>query len=922
MAEGGRGQNVFGRMAGKVDSFFQDRYYRIGLFVGTRPCVSIGATLLFCLLCAGGFSQAKSESRGDKLWIPQGTRAQDDEAAYTRHFPPAVRIESLLLEAKSGSALDRSFLAAAIRLHGELEAVTFEGENLTTLCVRQDSNGHPCSISSILGDWRYDAQVLSADSDPLGTLNSQGRSAEDLQRMLGRAQFGAGGQLVSAQALLITYFVRSNRVIDGGGYSDPKGEGWEEKVLELLKCGATEVTCDGSKCKCAYASAAFDVYPQMQRSFGDAFSEVIRGDVLLINGAFLIMALYLVLNLGGLCHKINSRVLLAFASLLSVVLGGVAGYGLSMWFQFDYTPVHSVLPFVVLGIGVDDSFVIVNALDRTDRALPPAERVARALSHAGVSIMVTSLTDFVAFAISVSSALPALSAFCMYAALSVLMLFVLQVTFFTPLVALDARRAAAGRIDCCPCLGGGCPCCPAVPPEEAEAAVERGERDPNQLLCRRTSGHPGGLVGAFLERVLAPVLVRPAVAAAVVLAALGFCGLCAWQATELAVQDTQRNFIPDDSYVLEALNKNDLYFGTLGAQVYIMTQGGNYFQAQAALTDIGSRLSSLDYMQSVEGDAFDSWAVAFRQAVSNGNVTGVTHAQGIVSTESAYYTALKAWLSTAGRDGGMKYRQDVVWVDGNDASQGIRAARVSAEFRAINRVVGDRLVIDADRAIEVMDGLRDVTGSWNDLPGGATAYTFRFLTWETFRIIQRELYLSVGLCLAAVFVITLVLIAHPLTSLLVFLCVLMTIVDILGCMNMWGLAIDNVSVIQLVISVGLCVDYSAHVGHAFMTQEGASRPERVVATLGNVGTAVMNGGVSTFLATMLLGLSRSYVFRVLFQTFFLTVLLGLLHGLVCLPALLSFVGPASYGGHEGEKAPGGAQEKAAGPSADARAEGA
>merc|ERR1712217_481851 len=116
---------------------------------------------------------------------------------------------------------------------------------------------------------------------------------------------------------------------------------------------------------------------------------------------------------------------------------------------------------------------------------------------------------------------------------------------------------------------------------------------------------------------------------------------------------------------------------------------------------------------------------------------------------------------------------------------------------------------------------------------------------------------------------------------------------ILGCMQLWGLAIDSVSVIQLVIAVGLCVDYAAHVGHNFMTQDG-QRSERVIRTMGDVGAAVLCGGVSTFLGIMLLAASQSYVFRVLFQTFFLTVVLGLAHGMLFLPALLNLVGPAPY----------------------------
>lgn len=58
----------------------------------------------------------------------------------------------------------------------------------------------------------------------------------------------------------------------------------------------------------------------------------------------------------------------------------------------------------------------------------------------------------------------------------------------------------------------------------------------------------------------------------------------------------------------------------------------------------------------------------------------------------------------------------------------------------------------------------------------------RYQQWETFQIIYRELYQGLGLCLLAVFILTLVLIAHPLTAGLVFLMVTFTIVDVLGIM--------------------------------------------------------------------------------------------------------------------------------------------
>ena len=70
----------------------------------------------------------------------------------------------------------------------------------------------------------------------------------------------------------------------------------------------------------------------------------------------------------------------------------------------------NVLPFL-LGIGVDDMFVIVNAHDNAAYEPDPNERMARALRVAGMSITVTSFTDIIAFLIGSSTSLPALKNF-------------------------------------------------------------------------------------------------------------------------------------------------------------------------------------------------------------------------------------------------------------------------------------------------------------------------------------------------------------------------------------------------------------------------------------------------------------------------------------------------------------------------------
>jgi len=56
-----------------------------------------------------------------------------------------------------------------------------------------------------------------------------------------------------------------------------------------------------------------------------------------------------------------------------------------------------------------------------------------------------------------------------------------------------------------------------------------------------------------------------------------------------------------------------------------------------------------------------------------------------------------------------------------------------------------------------------------------------------------------------------------------------------------------------------------------------------------MGAAVLNGGITTFLAVILLSDSTSHGLITFFKVFFLTVLFGLFHAIVFLPVVLSFI---------------------------------
>ena len=97
----------------------------------------------------------------------------------------------------------------------------------------------------------------------------------------------------------------------------------------------------------------------------------------------------------------------------------MAGFSLAYALGFEKSGVHNIIPFLLIGIGVDDMFVICNSIDQTPLHLTPERRLRKGMALAGPSITLTSLTDMMAFFLGSSTSTPALRDFCVFAGLCV-----------------------------------------------------------------------------------------------------------------------------------------------------------------------------------------------------------------------------------------------------------------------------------------------------------------------------------------------------------------------------------------------------------------------------------------------------------------------------------------------------------------------
>jgi predicted RND superfamily exporter protein len=112
-------------------------------------------------------------------------------------------------------------------------------------------------------------------------------------------------------------------------------------------------------------------------------------------------------------------------------------------------------------------------------------------------------------------------------------------------------------------------------------------------------------------------------------------------------------------------------------------------------------------------------------------------------------------------------------------------------------------------------------------------------------------------------------------------------------MQLFGIHVNAVSYIALVMSIGLLVDYIMHVLLRYYESSG-NRKDKTVEMLKTMGASVFIGGLSAFLGILPLAFSSSEIFTsaiFLSLSFLGLVTLGCAHGLILVPVILSTFSP-------------------------------
>lgn len=806
-------------------------FYKIGLTIAKNPVKTIVISIIIPLLLSIGMIKFKFNEDFAELLLPPTSRIFEDRAWVEEHVPYEQRPIRLIL--KNENVLTKESLLGLYDFHSQFMNLTVDSdENFETMCVRILGK---CFVDSLLSLWGNKKEKIEklTDEDIIYSINTVKTNPTyffpfNATRMLGLLEKNSTGQIVKAGIMHADWFIQSSVQLR------PKAKVLEDKAIAIARNG----------------HPGFDTINVFTMdSYTEEFFRGVYGDVILIVYGMPFVILYIMLALGK-PNLLEHALYLTGAAGLGVLLSAGACFGVGFAAGFLFGAPHQALIFLLFAVGVDDAFVIIttwNRMNKSPNKMSIEERIAVTMQHAGVSVTVTSFSDLVAFGCGISTQMPVLRSFCLYCSIGIFFLFLLQSTLFPACLTINQRRIEARRDALIPCI------------------VHKNYKAP---VCSQKE-----FLRAGIKKVFAPLLLSVPGRIITILITLGLAGVMSYGVSNIRKGFEIERSLPGDSYTRKFLESQRLYFTAEGPGIQTFCGRMDYYENIGGLQKM---VQEYENSSVIMNGLVGNWIYGYKLFLAI-FYRGARNDYGMPVNKTHFYTNLKPFLESPIGAPFSKYLE----ITGSEVPD------IKWCYFPMQQVVSTDVWMNE----YIMEEVRHIADTADIKGGKCFSYSLFHIFTEVIRYVETEIMRNFILAGVAIFIVTLVLIVDLITSFFVLVCVGLTTLDIMGSIHFWDFYLDVNMVVLLIISIGLAVDFSAHIGYTFMTITG-SRKDRAVHTLCQIGPAIIHGAVTTFFVFFVLIFAQSL--SSFFAVFVLVVVYGAFHGLCFLPVVLSLIGPDPY----------------------------
>ncbi|EYC36906.1 hypothetical protein Y032_0844g2647 [Ancylostoma ceylanicum] len=543
------------------------------------------------------------------------------------------------------------------------------------------------------------------------------------------------------------------------------------------------------------------------------------------------------------------KILVGIGATLCPLLAITSTYGVLSLMGSRINSLLFVMPFLIMGVGVDAAFLMVNSWQKlTLRDYSNSERLGLVYEAAMPSISITSVTNVLSFTIGAITPTPEVRVFCFGTATSMGLTYVYQLILFGPVLSLAA----------------GC-----------EKKSHRETKDDEGGWRKAIEATSQSLLSVHSK------IVRNKYVAVFILAATFlYWGFAISGVLGLEPRLDATKILPKDSLLHEAnsILTDSVWREHLAPSFYVNIRFN--MTDQRIVHQFWDMLKELESLPNCRGHA--SSYVWFRNFVQKSN-----------RTKEIY--PYNAQINPEGLNDFL--RNDEYHFE-NSLKLSNNSGNLTIEAFFFN--VAYTNVINWDIRIGLMTQWREITDRYPAL--NTTVYESGAMFVDQMLSLKRVTLQTALLTFLSMTAVCAIFMRNPCTVATASVSIASISTGVIGIMSKLHFELDPIVMASLLMTIGMSVDYIAHVAYHFQLDSKTElvngstvqtafedAEEKLEHTMRAVAWPMAQAGLSTVCCVLPLLFVATYASSVFVTAIILVVLFGVLHGLFVLPAFLSLL---------------------------------
>lgn len=902
----------------KMASKLEDAFGALGYFCATHAELTIGASTLLALAFSVGAFWIQLETDPTRLWVSPQEPAMKNMEYFEEKFGEWYRIEQIIVSSKNDTPIlsyptMEWWFEEEAKLHNINKNVS-----LDELCFKP--TGGSCAIESFtqyywgdianVDELNWQKQLQECTTSPVNCLPK-------FQQPLSSSLLFDNDDPLKARSFIVTLLLNNNKT--NANYTNLAIE-YEHLIHDWVA-------------ELKSTNLDVDINYSTEESLTEELNKSTNTDFKVVIISYITMFFYASIALGGrlpttkLSGLIKTRFGLAFAGIVIILISVTSSAGLFSMLGLKSTLIIAeVIPFLILAVGIDNIFLLVHELEvvtENSPNLPVEFRVSEAVRQIGPSCFTSAILQFVMFLLATNVDMPAVKNFAFYSAGAIAFNIVLQMTGFVSLLALDQKRVESGRVDLLPW----------IKVENPDESDEAAEIDFSEII----------------SEYYAPFILRPTVKPKILTIFLLWLGVSLTLIPHIELGLDQRIALPADSYLVDYFNSMYKYFNTGPPVFYVVKgldvtirenqqkvcgkfstcdefslanileqeykRGGKSTIIQPAtnwlddfLTWLNPNLDQCCRVKKNDKDVFCDPFTPERQCNTCYADKPYDSFMNEFPENEEFMKLFGNWIEQPSDPcplgGKAPYGTSINW-----NSESINASY----FRTSHKPLKSQsdFITAYKNSLRIVNEIKDFQPEL-DIFAFSPFYVY-FVQYET--IVQLTFVLMSIAC-GIIWVLSTFLLGSFRSATVLLVTVISIMINIGGLLSLWGINLNAITLVNLIICIGLAVEFTIHITRAYainkidifdetednlyasfmnsnlVRKDLGIKQLKAYNALVSVGGAELGGITLTkFIGVSVLASTKSKIFEVYYFRMWLSlIVIASVHGLCLLPILLSYFG--------------------------------